>query len=230
LGRYGFDANNLCRSGLFEQLSKTKIKSIKYPEMDKISFMTIHGAKGLGFDNVVLLNMSEGTYGFPCRIEDDPIMKLVIAHDNKIPFAEERRLFYVALTRTKNRVYIAAPIRKPSRFLIELIKDFKLPYPHNMNTKIVDPVGIPCPNCGYPLKFESNKNYGMSLYMCTNDPEVCEFMTDNLRYKRDIEICSVCRDGYMIAKKNKETGELFYGCTNYKKNGPAKCENTKPIL
>ena len=59
------------------------------------------------------------------RFTMDPIIKLVTYEDNSMPFAEERRLFYVAMTRTKNRVYIAAPKTKPSRFLVELIKDFK---------------------------------------------------------------------------------------------------------
>ena len=45
----------------------------------------------------------------------------------------ERRLFYVALTRTKNRVYLIAPNSKPSSFLIELIKDYGLEYPKNLS-------------------------------------------------------------------------------------------------
>jgi DNA helicase-4 len=46
--------------------------------------MTAHSAKGLGFDNVILLNMFEGKFGFPCQLEDDPIMKLVRFEDNSI--------------------------------------------------------------------------------------------------------------------------------------------------
>lgn len=42
-------------------------------------------------------------YGFPSKIEDDPVIKLVIKQHNEIEYAEERRLFYVALTRTKKQ-------------------------------------------------------------------------------------------------------------------------------
>lgn len=98
-----------------------------------ITFMTAHSSKGLGYDNVILINMFEGKFGFPCQIEDDPIMKLVMHEDRSMPFAEERRLFYVAMTRTKNRVYIATPKHKPSRFLVELIKDYNLPHDEGIN-------------------------------------------------------------------------------------------------
>ena len=192
--------------------------------------MTVHGSKGLGFDNVIILNASDGKYGFPCQIEDDTIMKLVTTEDNNIPFAEERRLFYVALTRTKNRAYIVAPIRKPSRFLIEMIKDCGLPYPHNMNLEIIDPIDIRCPKCRYPLKFEHNKTYGLKLYICTNEPELCSFMTNSRQHKHDIQKCPSCKDGYLIVKINKEDRTPLYGCTNYKKSGPAQCTTVKPII
>ena len=53
----------------------------------------------------ILVNGKNETYGFPSKIEDDPILSFVIKGDNSIDYAEERRLFYVAMTRTKNRVY-----------------------------------------------------------------------------------------------------------------------------
>jgi len=148
--------------------------------------MTAHSSKGLGFDNVVLLNMFEGKFGFPCQLEDDPIMKLVRYEDTSVPFAEERRVFYVALTRTKNRVYILTPQTKPSRFLIELINDYKIPHSENVNMKPVDLFRLRCPNCNYPLKYEFNKNYGLNLYLCTNEPEVCDFMTNSKSHLHDI--------------------------------------------
>ena len=51
-------------------------------------------------------------------------MKYVIKDDTSIEYAEERRLFYVAMTRTKNRVFIATPENHPSEFILELIKDY----------------------------------------------------------------------------------------------------------
>ena len=104
LGRFGFDGKNLERSGLFEfKESGSKVKSLKYPSL-KISFMTAHASKGLGYDNVIVINGKNETYGFPSKIENDPVLNFVVKQDNYIEAAEERRLFYVAMTRTKNRV------------------------------------------------------------------------------------------------------------------------------
>ncbi|NCU32060.1 MAG: hypothetical protein EOM23_03775 [Candidatus Moranbacteria bacterium] len=62
-------------------------------------------------------------YGFPSKIEDAPIIKLITpSTDEPIDYPEERRLFYVALTRTKNKIYILVPMTKASPFALELLK------------------------------------------------------------------------------------------------------------
>lgn len=227
IGRYNYDNYKLCRTGRFSDLPGNRIKSEKYPNAD-LTFMTAHSAKGLGFDNVILLNMYEGKFGFPCQLEDDPIMKLVRFEDTTMPFAEERRLFYVALTRTKNRVYILTPQKKPSRFLIELIEDYHISHSENLNMETVDLFRLRCPICGYPLKYEFNKNYGLGLYLCTNEPEVCDFMTNSKTHRHDIYKCDQCKDGYMIVKSKGK--EAFYGCTGYDKDSQSSCRNMRPVL
>jgi len=227
VGRYSFDMYKLCNTSLFTELPSNKVKCEKHPEAN-LTFMTAHSAKGLGYDNVILINMFEGKFGFPCQLEDDPIMKLVTYEDTSMPYAEERRLFYVALTRTKNRVYIATPKKRPSRFLIELIKDYDIPHPDDMNMETVDLFSLRCPVCRYPLKFEFNKNYGLQLYICTNEPEVCDFMTNDRTILKDIYKCPKCGDGYMIVKKNPQNGDYFFGCTNYSHKG-RECKNTVKI-
>ncbi|GBU27410.1 DNA helicase [Treponema sp. R8-4-B8] len=226
IGRYNYDSYKICRTGKFSELPGNRIKTEKFPNAN-ITFMTAHSAKGLGFDNVVILNMFEGKFGFPCQLEDDPIMKLVRFEDTSMPFAEERRLFYVALTRTKNKVYILTPQKKPSRFLIELINDYKISHSENVNMETVDIFKLRCPVCNYPLKYEFNKNYGLNLYLCTNEPEVCDFMTNNKSHLHDIYKCNKCADGYMIVKIKKD--EAFYGCTGYDSNDKSSCRNTRPI-
>ena len=223
IGRYGFDMARLCRTGAFEEMPGARVRSKKYPAAN-ISFMTAHSSKGLGFDNVILINMFEGKFGFPCQIEDDPIIKLVTYEDLSMPFAEERRLFYVAMTRTKNRVYIATPRNRPSRFLVELIKDYHLAYDGEINMNTVDLFNLRCPKCGYPLKYEFNKSYGLPLYICTNEPELCDFMTNDRTHPHDIFKCPKCSDGYMIVKMNLENSNVFYGCTNYR-NPDNPCGN-----
>ena len=227
IGRYSFDFYKLLRTEEFIAKNRGKIRCTKYPKAD-ISFMTAHSAKGLGYDNVIILNMLESKFGFPCQLEYDPIMRLVRYEDKSFPFAEERRLFYVALTRTKNRVYIIAPLNRPSRFLVEIIKDYHLPYPEDFNMEEVDLFKLRCPICNFPLKYEYNKNYGLRLYICTNEVEICDFMTNDKIVRGDIFKCDKCKDGYMIIKHNKQTAVSFYGCTNFNEENKG-CTNNKPI-
>ena len=154
LGRFGFDGDHLERSGLFEYSSRgSKIKSVKYPKLD-ITFMTAHSSKGLGYDDVIIVNGKNETYGFPSKIEDDPVLAFVIKGDKSIDYAEERRLFYVAMTRTKNRVFFIAPEQNPSEFLLELKRDYKNVVLHgdwNEDEAASKPKKA-CPLCGYPLR------------------------------------------------------------------------------
>ena len=220
LGRFGFDGDHLEKSGLFEYIKRgDKIKSVKYPELD-ITFMTVHSSKGLGYDDVIIVNGKNETYGFPSKIEDDPVLAFVIKGDRSIDYAEERRLFYVAMTRTKNRVFFIAPEQNPSEFLLELKRDYKnVVLQGEWNEDVVKNQKKACPLCGYPLQLKYKKAYGLRLYMCTNEPEVCGFMTNDYRAgKMSIQKCDKCRDGYLIVKKGTDEG-FFLGCTNYKKSG-----------
>lgn len=221
LGRFGFDGDHLEKSGLFEYINRgSKIKSVKYPELD-ITFMTAHSSKGLGYDEVIIVNGKNETYGFPSKIEDDPVLSFVIKGDRSIDYAEERRLFYVAMTRTKNRVYFIAPEQNPSEFLLELKRDYKNVVLHgNWNEEEPKTIGRKhCPICGYPLQLRYKNAYGLRLYICTNEPEICGFMTNEYRAgKLSIMKCDCCRDGYLIVKPAKDK-DYFLGCTNYKKDG-----------
>lgn len=226
LGRYGFDGDNLEKTGLFEYITKDyKIRSVKYPDID-ITFMTVHSAKGLGYDDVIIINCKNETYGFPSKIEDDPVLHFVINGDKSIDYAEERRLFYVAMTRTKNRVYCIAPENNPSEFLLELKHDYKnVRLEGNWNEdKPVRWDKYTCPVCGYPMQFKYKNAYGLRLYICTNEPEICGFMTNEYKAgKLSIMKCDKCRDGFLIVKPGREHG-YFLGCSNYRKDGKG-CNN-----
>lgn len=222
LGRFGFDGDKLEKSGLFEYIDRgSKLKSVKYPKLD-ITFMTAHASKGLGYDNVIVVNGRNETYGFPSKIEDDPVLSFVIKGDRSIDYAEERRLFYVAMTRTKNRVYFLAPEENPSEFLLEIKRDYKnvvLRGTWNENPPQNSTPKKSCPICGYPMQFRYKNAYGLRLYICTNEPEICGFMTNEYQAgKLSIMKCDQCRDGYLIVKPAKNNN-YFLGCTNYKKDG-----------
>ena len=218
LGRYGFDAYNLSRSADFIYDEKTGgVKSKKFPGV-RLEFMTVHRAKGLGFDNVIIINARNELYGFPSQIQEDPVLKYVVKDDFSIEYAEERRLFYVALTRTKNRVYIVVPEQHPSKFVTELISDFKNVKVNGKINEVDDANSADikrCPICGYPLQLRYKPHYGLKLWLCSNEPEICDFMTNDLRGgELSILKCDRCQDGYLIVKEGK-LGP-FLGCTNYK--------------
>lgn len=223
IGRFGFDGDRLEKSGLFEYITRgSRIRSVKYPKLN-ITFMTAHSSKGLGYDNVIVVNGRNETYGFPSKIENDPVLSFVIKEDLSIKHAEERRLFYVAMTRTKNRVFFIAPEQNPSEFLLELKHDYKsVVLKGNWNE---DPTTVPtfkkaCPMCGYPMQFRYKTAYGLRLHICTNEPEICSFMTNNpAAGKLSIIKCDQCRDGYLIVKPGKDKTKFMLGCTNYKKDG-----------
>ena len=227
LGRYGFDAYNLGRSSDFVYDEKTGNLYSNTFKDKPIEFMTVHRAKGLGYDNVIIINARNEVYGFPSQVQEDPVLKYVVKDDHSIEYAEERRLFYVALTRTKNRVYIVAPKEHPSEFVTELLFDYysnikvhgDLVLDETVDTQDVKK----CPICGYPLQLRYKKAYGLKLWICSNEPEICDFMTNNLKGgELPIMKCDKCRDGYMIVKEGK--GLPFLGCTNYNSDGTG-CNN-----
>lgn len=223
LGRYGFDAFHLSHSGKFVYNEKTGgVTSTKFPNV-ALDFMTVHRAKGLGYDNVIIINARNEVYGFPSQVQDDPVLKYVVRDDHSIEYAEERRLFYVALTRTKNRVYLIVPKERPSSFVLELIDDYLPVVLHgdiDKNENKDNQEIKKCPICGYPLQLRYKQNYGLKLWMCTNEPELCDFMTNDLAGGRlSIIKCDQCKDGYLIVKPGKGDKPPFLGCTNYKHDG-----------
>lgn len=218
LGRYGFDAFNLGKSADFQyNPDDGSVRSHRFPDI-KIEFMTVHRAKGLGYDNVIIINARNELYGFPSQIQKDPVLKYVVKGDYSIDYAEERRLFYVALTRTKNRVYIITPEQHPSQFVTELLRDYPLvTMDGQLNDQSTDNLKNikRCPICGYPMQLRYKPHIGLKLWICSNEPEICDFMTNDLR-GGDLSIikCDECQDGYLIVREGKE--EPFLGCTNYK--------------
>lgn len=85
-------------------------------------YLTIHKSKGLESENVILINIEDSLTGMPTKIKDEKILKYVNNTKDLYPYEEERRLFYVALTRTKKRTYIISPYKNESIFVKEIKK------------------------------------------------------------------------------------------------------------
>ncbi len=95
-------------------------------EMLKLEFCTMHKAKGITRDFVIVLNMNDDIMGMPAQRESDPLIDSLLARNDAYPFAEERRLFYVAITRARIATYLIANLKRPSPFLLEISEQSRL--------------------------------------------------------------------------------------------------------
>ena len=118
LGRYNYDAMSVGFTGKLDMKDNRIMVKIGGRE---IPFLSVHSAKGLEADNVILVNCNQGIYGFPSLIEDDPILDFVLSKKESYPFAEERRLFYVAMTRARMHMYVLYDQNNPSPFISEFM-------------------------------------------------------------------------------------------------------------
>jgi len=191
-----------------------------------ITFRTIHGSKGLEADYVILLNAVEDLPGFPSQVADDPILQLAMPAPDPFPYAEERRLFYVALTRAKRQVRIFTTISAPSRFVLELADaGFLELEPSNGLVRA-------CPKCGNGLLKTLNGKFG-AFQACTNAP-LCNFKR-NLTAEEASKVqqaksemmcqgklsqlmsdgapCTQCKTGTMTVRRGPHS--TFLGCTHY---------------
>lgn len=164
LGRYNYDAMSVGFTGKLDMKDNRIMVKIGGRE---IPFLSVHSAKGLEADNVILVNCNQGAYGFPSLIEDDPILDFVLSKKESYPFAEERRLFYVAMTRARMHMYVLYDQRKPSPFISEfLLKLERGSYlcPKCLEGKII----------GVKDGFTSN-GAKYRCYKCTNKESGCDF-------------------------------------------------------
>jgi len=88
---------------------------------NKVRLLTAHKSKGLEAKVVFLLNVTKDTYGFPCEIEDSTILEPArVNYPPQDQREEERRLFYVAMTRAIEDLYIYTWEPAKSEFLDEI--------------------------------------------------------------------------------------------------------------
>ena len=187
--------------------TKTIIKVKDFSTMN-ISYSTVHGSKGLEEDYVIILNADDSRLGFPNKMEDDELLDMVLSSNSNFEYAEERRLWYVALTRTRSYTYIIASAESPSIF-VEEIKDQCLV----MNPSTIRKENeLLCPKCkSGRLVLRNNGSNNKSFYGCSNYP-YCEYTIDNFKAVNRNLKCRSCGD-FMIYRKGQ--WGAFYGCHNY---------------
>ena len=101
------------------------IDKYNYIKKDSIKYMTIHKSKGLEEDAVIIINLKDDILGIPNKIKDNKILNYVNKYKCEYPYDEERRLFYVALTRTRGNIYLLVDKNNPSMFVKELVRKHK---------------------------------------------------------------------------------------------------------
>lgn len=119
LGRNNHDIEMVLKEQ-FQLQKDGKIICLLHKEIE-IYYLTIHRSKGLEEENVIIINLEDKLLGLPNQIKDDKVLRFVSRSFESYPYSEERRLFYVALTRTKNEVYLLVPFDHHSIFVDELL-------------------------------------------------------------------------------------------------------------
>ena len=170
----------------------------------KVDFSTVHGAKGREADYVIVLDLRDDKWGFPSRMEDDPLMDLVLppVSGGAYPFAEERRLFYVAMTRARIGTYLIMDSLRPSTFVKELLRESDSVRQFGDLNLDID---LNCPRCTSGLLVQSVS--GKTL-RCSNYPK-CEQLA---------RLCPNCEKGYAIIMKESP----MCRCTNPRCDQPPK--------
>ena len=128
LGRFQVDQFRLLHCAQFN-LTSNGVEFRPRPDL-KIRFLTVHQSKGLEADYVILLNNREAKLGFPAHVKDPPLKTELIKFAEELGLDqasvnEERRLFYVALTRAKKQVVLLTVDGKESSFIKELRRKFR---------------------------------------------------------------------------------------------------------
>ena len=227
LGRTKYDEMLISHSNSLKRKGTSGCYAVKDNPKITCKFLTVHKSKGLEGDYVILLNTKNDLLGFPNLIADDPLLQLVLSKPESCDYAEERRLFYVALTRTRNKVYLLVPEKSYSPFIDELIElgvDAKH-FIGGVATKDID-----CPKCRKG-RLIARKGQNGEFMTCSNFPR-CDYRIKGV-YTSESKRCSVCGNFMVIRHSNKQChGEKrnyhwnnrFWGCANY-----PHCKHTEPI-
>jgi DNA helicase IV len=226
IGRY-----NRCRPGNMPKLQAA------FPSL-RLRLKTVHASKGLEDDYVVVLDLKAGRMGFPTGMVDDPILNLVLVAPEPFPNAEERRLFYVALTRAKRAVFLIADGSSPSPFVLELERGGYDLSNFGKNPRTMKS----CPSCKEGrLVIREGRNspfVGCSLFpLCEHTEDACpnclcgiverkgdQFECTNPECKDPLRTCPRCGRGWMRRRTRRDGRGDFFACSDY-----PTCRHTEQI-
>jgi DNA helicase-4 len=222
---------------LFSKPASLQTIAAQYPAYTFI-FDTVHASKGKEADFVIVVDVNDAKYGFPSKIVDEPLLDLVLPPAEPHAHAEERRLFYVAITRSKHHAYILYDTVKPSVFISEIRDEKGAEYHFNrIFTEGVESAPQDygkCPVCGtgkvtMRVMPDSRFFFGCGHYpFCNYTPRTCnvcnkfplsrdgnQYRCENPECGNVVKGCKQCKDGVMVERYG-QYGK-FLGCSNYNK-------------
>ena len=222
---------------IIEEIDSRKVKQ-QFPHLD-INFMTIHQSKGLEADHVIILGVDSGSFGFPRLFGEDPLRDIFLPRANIFEFAEERRVFYVGMTRAKENLFICSSLKKgTSRFykeVLDIAKEQYIPYEELPIISEDNNIVRTCPECsdnGRPGKLviktkrpsNSGKKYNVFLGCNMYKPgkENTYLFCDYTDFQSAVP-CLNCR-------QNKENGILSVGFSDKTPKVRLECNNCNKSL
>ncbi|ELH0896865.1 UvrD-helicase domain-containing protein [Vibrio fluvialis] len=208
----------------------------------KIDFWTLHGSKGLEADYCFILDLNQGFFGFPTERKENEIVSALMPTIDNYPHAEERRLFYVAITRAKKRCYLIADPKEPSEFVLELLSpEYKL----NIVSEHFAPEKLAarkCPKCktGY-----MKPKWGVwGVYECSTGLGCLTEAVDcndcgGLAVKKDrygeciscksrFQLCPNCK-APKVVRANSKNKNLFVACSSFRGDEDKSCKYMGPL-
>ena len=225
LGRFSF---NLPDKSELNRLSR------QFPTL-VLTSLTIHASKGKEADYVVLLGLESGKHGFPSHKQTHPLLEALLPNKEAYRFAEERRLFYVALTRARHRVYLITDMAVASEFVVELLND---KYPLELNefaTSLSQQLFqlIKCVKCKtgsmVPKVGQFGAFFGCNKYpLCHHKERGCSQCSSPMTRQGRFKVClnEACNSWVPVCPKCsaemvQHSGPYgsFWGCRNYRKEG-----------
>jgi DNA helicase-4 len=208
-----------------------------YPDI-LVETMTIHKAKGTEKEYVVILGLTSAYPEFPSEQQDDPLLRLLVPAAGAFPDGEERRVFYVALTRAIRHVYLVVPAETPSRFVTELLFDDPAGRIAHAGEGAAGAQLILCPICQTGALVACG-----GVWRCTHAPRcdssvpLCRtcalfpvvrgeggLRCADPRCEHREPMCPRC-GGRLIPRSN--ANGAFWGCSEYRHDWPG-CYHTEP--
>jgi len=235
LGRFGFNLPD--RTQL--------LKLNKQFEQITIQSYTIHASKGKEADYVVILGLETGKHGFPSEKTTHPLLEALLPTMDDHPYSEERRLFYVALTRAKHRAYLITDMAVASKFVVELLQDEYEIELNEFETSLSQQLLhlLKCIKCKtgtlVPRQSQFGQFFGCNKFpLCNHKERGCQQCGSQMRRSDRFKVCinpdcqnwvPICpKCGAEMTLRKGRYGE-FWGCRNYRHEGEC-CRHTEDTI